>query len=125
MKRALLVFALGSCAFAQKHPAVTVGITAGSIGFFMCEINVEKIGTCGAIGAGIGVVLGGITGLVTLLAETNAEEPAQGESGAIDTQADEPPGLPPGMLLDAGVPLPTTAIDAAVPVADAAPADAP
>jgi hypothetical protein len=76
MKCALvLALALGGCAFAQKHPGVTTGIVAGTIGFTSCWLGVEKLGTCSAIGLGVGVALGGITGLVTTLADTGAHTP--------------------------------------------------
>jgi hypothetical protein len=70
MKRLALVAALSSCAFATKHPGITVGLAAGSIGFVGCELNVERHGTCALIGGTVGLVLGGIAGLVTLLADT-------------------------------------------------------
>lgn len=80
MTRALvLVLALGSCGFAQKHPAITTGLVAGTVGFIACAPAVEQQTTCLAIGAIAGVAIGGITGLVTTFADTSAhalvEEP--------------------------------------------------
>jgi hypothetical protein len=71
---AVLALAACSCGFAQKHPAVTVGVVAGTLGFVMCAPAVEKQTTCLAIGAIAGLALGGITGLVTTFADTSAHE---------------------------------------------------
>jgi hypothetical protein len=85
MKCALvLALALGGCAFAQKHPGVTTGIVAGTIGFTSCWLGVEKIGTCSTIGLGVGVTLGGITGLVTTFADT-------GDHSSLPLTPDEEP----------------------------------
>ncbi|HEU4615380.1 MAG TPA: hypothetical protein VFS15_24970 [Kofleriaceae bacterium] len=126
MRRAVLlvmVVLLGDCTFAQKHPGVTVGIVAGTIGLGACELSVEKIGTCSVVGGAAGLVLGGITGLVTLFADTSAhelppfEEEQEPAFERVRTRTEPPPGLPP----DAGVP---SAGDAGVPAADAGvPAD--
>lgn len=122
MKRVVLVVmvvALGGCTFAQKHPGVTIGIVAGTIGFGACEMAVEKIGTCSAIGGTAGLLLGGITGLVTLLADTSAHElpPMEDEEEAefVRVKAGTPP--PPG-LPDAGVA--PISVDAGVGQVDAA-----
>jgi hypothetical protein len=104
MRAAALVVAfalLGSCNFAQKHPGVTVGIVAGTIGFGACGLAVEKLDTCTYIGGAAGLVLGGITGLVTMFADTSAHtldlEDEETE-GVVRTRTPPPPGLP-----DAGV----------------------
>jgi hypothetical protein len=119
MKRApalALVFALGGCAFSQKHPGITIGATAGVIGFGACGLAVEKIGTCGIIGGSAALVLGGITGLVTLLADTNDHSLPpfleEQEDGVIHDGTPPPPGL----LPDAGV---GAAVDAGVVAPDA------
>ena len=106
MKRVAVLLALAGCAFTQKHPGVTVGLATGSIGFFACEISVERVGTCSAIAGATGLVLGGLTGLITLFADTKAHElPSEEEEyKRIDTRDDEPPGLP----SDAGVTTPVT-----------------
>jgi hypothetical protein len=120
---ALVAIGLGSCAAAQKHPGITVGLVAGTIGFGACEIAVEKLGTCSAIGGVAGLVLGGITGLAMLFAreEDHSLPPftEEEDEGVVRTRTEPPPGLPPGMTpaLDAGVP---SAFDAGV-LADAAP----
>jgi hypothetical protein len=104
MRRAALlslVVALGSCEFAQKHPGVTVGVVTGTIGWGACELSVEKIGTCAAIGAAAGVVFGGLTGLVTLFADTSAHELANEEEETTRAVGTPPP---PGLPVDAGVP---------------------
>jgi len=125
MKRAVLLIMLAGCGFAQKHPGVTVGLVAGTMGFGACELSVEKIGTCSAIGGAAGLVLGGITGLVTLLADTSAHEldleEETPEYTRVRTRTAPPPGLPDAGLVepsvDAGVPtgVPTGAPDAGVP----------
>jgi hypothetical protein len=121
MKRIILLLALAGCAFARKHPGITVGIATGSVGFFSCEIAVDKVGTCAAIGAVTGVILGGITGLFAILGADHAHqiltpEEEEAERRRLETTSEPPPGLP----VDAGVPL--APIDAGA--ADAAPADA-
>jgi hypothetical protein len=119
MKRAALLLALCGCMFAKNHPGVTIGATAGVIGFGACGMAVEKLDTCALIGGSAALVLGGITGLVTMFADTSAHELPpfeEDQDQTIRTRTEPPPGLP-----DAGVPM---AIDAAVPVADATLADA-
>jgi hypothetical protein len=115
MKAAALVVAfalLGSCAFSQKHPGVTVGIVAGVVGFGACGLAVEKLGTCSLIGGAAGLALGGITGLVTMFADTSAHELPpfleEEEQGVVRTRTAPPPGLP-----DAGVG--SAGVDAGVP----------
>ena len=106
---ALLAIALGSCASAQKHPGITVGLVAGTIGFGACGIAVEKLGTCSAIGGAAGLVLGGITGLVMLFADEEDHQlppfTEEEDTDIVRTRTEPPPGLPPGMTppLDAGV----------------------
>lgn len=116
-RRVALVLALalgaGSCSFARKHPGITTGVVAGSIGFTSCWIAVEKLGTCSAIGGGVGIALGGITGLVTTFADTSAHE--------LPPDPEEQPFVRQVVRPDAGVD-PATSVDAGVP--DAAPIDA-
>jgi hypothetical protein len=111
MKRAALLLALCGCAFAKNHPGITIGATAGVIGFGACGMAVEKLDTCALIGGSAALVLGGITGLVTLFADTNAHElppfEEEQDESIIRTRTEPPPGLP-----DAGV---GAAVDAAVP----------
>ncbi|HEY5950581.1 MAG TPA: hypothetical protein VIV40_34050 [Kofleriaceae bacterium] len=117
-----MLIALGGCAFAQKHPGVSIGIVAGTIGFGACELSVEKIGTCSAIGGAAGLVLGGITGLVTMFADTNEHELNLGddEEDSYRVRNGTPP--PPGLPIDAGIepgpanplPAPTSTVDAGV-----------
>jgi outer membrane biosynthesis protein TonB len=124
IRAAVLVLALGSCAFAQKHPAITAGIASGTIALVPCLPAVESATTCLAIGAIAGLAIGGITGLVTTFADTNAhelppfEEP---EPPIVRKKKTEtaPPPEPVPVSVDAGVPLadaaePAMAIDAAL-----------
>ena len=105
MKHAALLsmlLAVTGCGFAQKHPAVTIGITAGIVGFGACGMAVEKLDTCSLVGGAAGVGLGGITGLALLLGgeDDHALPPFQEEDGVIREGTPPPPGLP----VDAGVP---------------------
>ncbi len=112
-----MLLAVAGCGFAQKHPAVTIGITAGVIGFGACGMAVEKLDTCSAIAAAAGLGLGGIAGLAMLFGDTedHALPPFEEEDGVIREGTPPPPGLPP----DAGVGL--APADAGVPLAPSAP----
>jgi len=129
MKRALVVLALVSfagCESAAKHPAITIGTVTGTMGFGLCELSVGDTKECAVVGGIAALALGGITALVTLLANTNApEEPETQEQGpgARDDVNAPPPGLPPWMQADAGVPQPMTQSDAGVALPDAAAVD--
>ena len=49
MTRALAFVALlgvGSCSFAQKHPAVTIGAVAGTLTLGLCSLNVSDKVDC-------------------------------------------------------------------------------
>lgn len=136
MRAAVLVVALGSCAFAQKHPAVTAGIATGMIALVPCLPAVDTPATCLLIGAGAGLAIGGITGLVTLFADTTAHElreepeppiirrrskpqpteaPPPSSDGQTPTRDLSPASLP------SAVPSTPIPIDAGVPTPDAAP----
>lgn len=128
MTRALALVALlgvGSCSFAQKHPAVTIGAVVGTLTLGMCSLNVSDKVDCLIAGGIAGAGLGGITGLVYLLADTNAKEPDpylnEGDP-RYQSVTPPPPGLPAELQVDAGVPMPDApvTVDAGVP-ADAAP----
>lgn len=106
----IAVLALGGCTFGQKHPGITIGLVAGTIGFGTCGLAVDKLGTCAAVGGITGLVIGGITGLVTTLFDTNSHElPRDPEDEPIRRvkSKGEPPGpyLPPEPN-----PLPATAV---------------
>ena len=119
MKTAVLIVALccGSCA---RHPAITVGVAAGSIGLLSCEVNGASQGACGIIAGSVGLALGGIAALVTYFADTDAHAlPSDDEllpNGAVrvHTHTELPPVH---FTMDAGVaaPPPDTMIDAARP----------
>ena len=118
-----MLIVLGGCGFAQKHPGITAGVVAGTLGFGFCEMSVEKAKECAEVGLVAGAALGGITGLVTLFADTSAHELKNDDEGDIIVAPpnDEPPGLP----VDAGVvapvaPVVPVAVDAGVPLGDAA-----
>lgn len=105
MTRALLlVAALASCDFAQRHQAVTAGVVAGAIGFGSCEMDDVAVKTCGIIGGTAALALGGIAALVTWLADTTDHTLPPDEeitpTGAlrIHTHAEPPP-----VIADAGV----------------------
>ena len=107
-----MVVVLGGCGFAQKHPGVTIGVVTGTLGFGICGLSVDELGTCAAVGGIAGAVLGGITGLVTTFADTSAhelklEDERDGEFQRANNGTPPPPGLPDGGLggpVDAGVP---------------------
>jgi hypothetical protein len=118
IRAALLVVALGSCAFAHKHPAVTAGIASGMIALVPCLPAVEHPTTCLAISAVVGLGIGGITGLVTTFADTSAhalpsdEEPEPPIVRHVHTTTPPPPGPVSTPPVDAGVPV---VVDGAVP----------
>ena len=121
---------LASCESAAKHPAITIGAVAGTIGFGTCALSVDNLGTCGIVGGSAALVLGGITALVTLLAETNAPPEPDGdldeEGRPRGSTTEGPPGLP-AWMMDGGVApqTPVSQSDAGVLVLDAAAVDAP
>jgi len=129
MRRFVLValIALGSCEFAQKHPAVTVGIAGASVGFVGCETDGVDTKYCAAAGGAAGAGLFLIAAVVTYFFDTGDNQPLPEDeeeqqqevtdTGAIKvhTHTARPP-----VMIDAGV---GVTIDAApAPVADA-PAD--
>ena len=102
MTRLLLVLAL-ACG-CTRHPALTVGVAAGSVGLLSCEINDVSQGTCAIVGGGAALVLGGIAALVTYFADTSAHQLPPDEemlpSGALRVRTHtEPPPVP----IDAGL----------------------
>ena len=114
MKRTALVLVLavaaGGCTFGQKHPGITVGLVAGTMGFGTCGLAVDRLGTCAAVGGIAGLAIGGITGLVTTFFDTSSHElPQDPEDEPIRRVkgTGEPPGpyLPPEPN-----PLPPTAV---------------
>jgi hypothetical protein len=78
MKRAALVLvlvtAVSGCTFGQKHPGITVGLVAGTMGFGTCGLAVDRFTTCAAVGGIAGLAIGGITGLVTTFFDTGGHE---------------------------------------------------
>ncbi len=128
--------ALGSCAFAQKHPGITAGIVTGTIALLPCLPAVEHPSTCLLVSAAAGVAIGGITGLVTTFADTTDHSlPPDTEledSQRIRTTTPPPPGPAPesepvpAAPADAGVAIPGDAAAPATPPAPpAAPVDTP
>jgi hypothetical protein len=55
------------CAFAVDHPPATVGIAGAVLGFGTCKLESDRYGTCGLIGAGVGVGLAAIAALALWL----------------------------------------------------------
>ena len=107
MKRAVLCLSIAlaamSCESAAKHPGMTVGLVTGTTGFGICQLNVSSTGTCAIVGGTAGLVLGGITALVTLFANTSAPAPDPYLEEDARYQSVTPP--PPGLPVDAGVPV--------------------
>jgi len=128
MKRAALValIALGSCEFAQKHPAVTVGIAGGAVGFMGCETDGVDSVICAKVGGAAGAGLFLIAAAVTYFFDTGDNQPIPEDeeeqqqevtsSGAIKVHTHT---APPPVAVDAGVTVDAAAPDAAV--ADASP----
>jgi hypothetical protein len=117
----------GTSASCTKHPAITVGATAGAIALFTCEANSVAQGTCGIITASVALGLGGLAALVTYFADTNAHEIKPDEEllpngrVRIHTHTEPPPSVAPP--IDAGAALESATVDASVDagVADSAP----
>ncbi|MFT3696559.1 MAG: hypothetical protein QM831_25695 [Kofleriaceae bacterium] len=125
MKRlavALLVTQL-SCV---KHPALTAGIGGGAVALLSCEMQSGEQSTCGIVTGIVALALGGLAWGITTFTDTNAhqipsDDEEMGSNGAlrVNTHTD----LPPGAILDAGLP---PIVPDAAPVIDAAPiVDAP
>ena len=114
------------CAFAVKHPAVTTGIVAGTLGLATCKLASDDYGACFAVGGGAGAFLGLITaGALWLGGDGNtvaAEEQAQPIPELEDTRPRRRHG-PPGETAP-GEPAPP-APDAPVPANPTPPAAAP
>ena len=85
-----------------EHPAYTVGIATGAIGFGGCAVDEVKIGDCAAIGAITGVFFGALTALLYHYTDSNAHELKMDESlgsgGALELHTFTPP---PPVPLDA------------------------
>jgi hypothetical protein len=86
-----------ACGFAVKHPAVTAGIVAGTLGFTTCKLASDNYAACGLVAGGAGAFLGLVTAAALWLG-------GDGNSSAIEEQAeplpedDQPPmpvALPP------------------------------
>jgi hypothetical protein len=84
-----------ACGFAVKHPAITAGVVAGSLGFATCKLASDNYAACGLVAGGAGAFLGLVTAAALWLG-------GDGNSSALDEQAlpeeDQPPmpvALPP------------------------------
>jgi hypothetical protein len=86
-----------ACGFAVKHPAITAGVVAGSLGFATCKLASDNYAACGLVAGGAGAFLGLVTAAALWLG-------GDGNSTALDEQAqglpedDQPPmpvALPP------------------------------
>lgn len=89
--------AMPACGFAVKHPAITAGVVAGSLGFATCKLASDNYAACGLVAGGAGAFLGLVTAAALWLG-------GDGNSTALDEQAqpvpedDQPPmpvALPP------------------------------
>jgi hypothetical protein len=96
-----------ACGFAVKHPAVTAGIVAGTLGFTTCKLASDNYAACGVVAGGAGAFLGLVTAAALWLG-------GDGNSSAIEEQAqplsedDQPPlRLPPLPDADSPTPPPT------------------
>jgi hypothetical protein len=49
------------CGFAVKHPAITAGIAAGTLGFATCKLASDNWAACGYVGGGAAAFLGLVT----------------------------------------------------------------
>jgi hypothetical protein len=129
MRRFALValIALGSCEFAQKHPAVTAGIVGASVGFMGCETDGVDTKYCAEAGGAAGAGLFLIAAVVTYFFDTGDNQPIPEDeelqqqqevtnTGAIKVHTHT---APPPVVVDAGVSVDAVVADAAA--VDAAP----
>ena len=98
------------CGFAVKHPAITAGIAAGTLGFTTCKLASDNWAACGYAGGGAAAFLGLVTWAALWLG-------GDGDS----TGLDEP--LPP--LLEEGPPPPASEPPANPPAASSPPTNPP
>ena len=121
------LIALGSCEFAQKHPAVTAGIAGGVVGFMGCETDGVDTKYCAEAGGIAGAGLFAIAAVVTYFFDTGDTQPLPEDDEEVQQEVTNAGAIkvhthtaPPPVVIDAGV-----VLDAPVPVADAPAADAP
>jgi hypothetical protein len=130
VKRHALVVAVVMTACAQ-HPAYTIGVATGVIGFGACAVDEVKASDCLVIGALTGVVFGVATALIYHFTDSNAHELRMDESlgsgGVVQLHTFTPPPPVPleqgsGSAIEAvPVVVPTDAGVAQPPVDDAPP----
>jgi hypothetical protein len=88
------------CGFAVKHPAITAGIAAGTLGFTTCKLASDNWAACGYVGGGAAAFLGLVTAAALWLGgdgdSTGLDEPLPPllEEGT-PPSANEPPANPP------------------------------
>ena len=114
----VLVASLASCGFAKKHPAITIGITAGVIAGGSCEIGTGEHLTCLGISAGVGVGLAAIVALAMLL---GGEGDTVLGGAAADPDEPPPPEVPQDPTLDQPPAEPAPASEPAPPSEPPAP----
>jgi hypothetical protein len=125
MKAAALIalIALGSCEFAQKHPAVTVGIAGGVVGFMGCETDGVDTKYCAEAGGAAAIGLFTIAALVTFFFDTGDNQPIPEDEEELQQQQEvthtgaikvHTHTAPPPVVVDAGVTIDAIAPDAAV-----------
>jgi hypothetical protein len=87
------------CGFAVKHPAITAGIAAGTLGFTTCKLASDNWEACGYAGGGAAAFLGLVTWAALWLGgagdSTGLDEPLPAllEEGP-PPSASEPPASP-------------------------------
>ncbi|HEU0032101.1 MAG TPA: hypothetical protein VFQ53_15815 [Kofleriaceae bacterium] len=86
----ILVLA-ASCNFAVKHPAITTGLVAGTLGEGTCELASDEHLSCLELSGGIGIGLALIAATAMYFGETNA--PDEPVAPPEDTQNLEPTPL--------------------------------
>src|SRR5262245_16455854 len=113
------------CAFAIKHPAVTAGIAAGTLGFATCKLASDDYEACGYVAGGAGAFLGLVTAsalwlfgdgdaeavdepLPPLLEETPPDSPAPATDEKSPASTSPPSTSPPPTSAPSTSPPPTS-----------------
>ena len=123
MKRAVVCIALvlTSCNFAVKHPAITAGTVAGTLGLASCELASSEHRKCFLLSGAGGLGIGLLAAFALWLGYEDETPASAGGTGQ------DPIGVDPGNLEPAPVFVPKALVDAGTgdSPADAAAIDAP